>query len=157
LANILLEQKHADAVNHTTLMKKILGLRPSRAVAFAGMLLSLSAIPVLTGCVAVAAGAAAGAGAVAYVEGELQVTLSGTYDRVVGATRSALKELEFVKVSESKDALEGTFIYRTAADKKVTVTLNKIDDKSTKVGIRIGLIGDQDLSHVTLDKIKSHL
>jgi Protein of unknown function (DUF3568) len=121
------------------------------------MLLSLSAIPVLTGCVAVAAGAAAGAGAVAYVEGELQVTLSGTYDRVVGATRSALKELEFVKVSESKDALEGTFIYRTAADKKVTVTLNKIDDKSTKVGIRIGLIGDQDLSHVTLDKIKSHL
>lgn len=138
-------------------MKKILGLRPGRAAAFASMLLSLSAIPILTGCVAVAAGAAAGAGAVAYVEGELQVTLPNSYDRVVGATRSALKDLEFVKVSESKDALTGIFTYRTAADKKVTVTLNKIDDKSTKVGIRIGLIGDQDLSHIILDKIKSRL
>ncbi len=143
--------------NHTTLMKKILGLRSGRTVVFAGMLLSLSAIPILTGCVAVAAGAAAGAGAVAYVEGELQVTLPETYDRVVGATRSALKELEFTKISESKDALTGIFIYRTAADKKVTVTLNKIGDKSTKVGIRVGLIGDQDLSHIILDKIKSHL
>ncbi len=127
-----------------------------RPLTLAGLVFSLALMPALSGCFLVAAGAA-GAGAVAYVRGELEATLGNDYERVVDATREALKQLEFVKVSENKDALKAVFIFHTALDKKVEVDLSRLDDKSTKVQIRVGLIGDQEMSTVILEKIKSRL
>ena len=120
------------------------------------LILALGLLPLLTGCVVAVAGAA-GAGAIAYVRGELETSLDQNYNKVVESTRTALKELEFNKISESKDALEATLIYRTALDKKVTIKLNKVTDKTTKIGIRIGLIGDESLSISILEKIKADL
>ena len=117
--------------------------------------LALGLLPVLSGCVVAAAGVAAGA--VAYVRGQLQTSLDQNYGKVVEATRTALKELEFAKISENKDALEAVFIYRTALDKKVKLKLSKATDKSTTVRIRVDLIGDEALSLAILDKIKANL
>lgn len=115
----------------------------------------LSLLPVLTGCVLVAAGA--GAGTVAYVRGELNTNVGHDYGKVVDATRRALKDLEFARVSENKDALKAVFVSRTALDKKVEVTVTRQGDKSTQVQIRVGLFGDEQLSVAILDKIKSVL
>ncbi|MBI2518594.1 MAG: DUF3568 family protein [Opitutae bacterium] len=117
--------------------------------------LALLALPVLSGCIIAAAGA--GAGTMAYVRGELDTTLGNNYNKVVDATRTALKELEFARVSENKDALKAVFVSRTALDKKVEVTVEKVGDKSTKVQIRVGLFGDEQMSVSILDKIKSNL
>lgn len=117
--------------------------------------LALGLLPVLSGCVLAAAGAAAGA--VAYVRGELQTLLDHNYNHVVDATRAALKDLEFAKISENKDALEAVFVYRTALDKKVKIKLSKSTDKSTTVRIRVDVIGDEALSLAILDKIKANL
>lgn len=119
------------------------------------LVLALGLLPLLTGCVVAAAGAAAGA--VAYVRGELATTLDQNYSKVVEATRAGLKDLEFAKISENKDALEAVFVYRTALDKKVKIKLSKISDKSTTVKIRVDLIGDEALSLAILEKIKANL
>lgn len=131
---------------------------PSRLRPFTvfGLALLLAALPALSGCFAVVA-AGAGAGTVAYVRGELETSLGDNYSKVVDATRTALKELEFARVSENKDALKAVFVSRTALDKKVEVTVEKVGDKSTKVKIRVGLFGDEQLSVSILDKIKSNL
>ena len=109
-----------------------------------------------TGCLVVAAGAAA-AGTVAYVRGELQASLANPYRDVITATGKALEKLQFSKVSEKGDALKTVIVARTGADKKVEITVKKVTDSVTKVEIRVGVFGDETLSMTILDKIKESL
>lgn len=117
--------------------------------------LAASSLVFTTGCVVVAAGA--GAGAVAYVRGDLDSTVNADYEKVVVAARKAVEELEFAKVSDNKDALKAVLVSRTAQDKKVEITLQHAGKKVTNVKIRVGVFGDEQLSIAILDKIKSHL
>jgi len=131
---------------------------PSQNIRVSAAVLGLSlllAIPGLTGCIAVAAGA--GAGAVAYVTGELESNLPNDYSRVVDATRQAIGDLEFVKVSENKDGNAAKFVARTALDKKIVINLVNTGKKLTNIKIRVDLLGDQQLSMAVLDKIKAGL
>lgn len=129
----------------------------SRLLTRLSLIVALGLLPILSGCAAAVAGAAAGAGAIAYVRGELQSTLEHDFNRTVEATRTALKDLEFARISEKKDAIDAEFIYRTALDKKITIKLAKVTDKTTKVKIRVDLLGDEALSMTILEKIKANL
>lgn len=120
--------------------------------AFAAGLLAFSLIG-LTGCIAVAAGA--GAGAYAYVRGDLETNLNSDYNKVVDSARAAIKDLEFAKVSENKDALKAVIVARTALDKKVDITITYSAKKLTNIKIRVGLFGDEQLSLSILEKIKA--
>jgi hypothetical protein len=117
-------------------------------------LLALSLLG-LSGCIAVAAGA--GAGAYAYVRGDLETNLNNDYNKVVDSARAAIKDLEFAKVSENKDALKAVLVARTALDKKVEITVTYTAKKLTNIKIRVGLFGDEQLSLSILDKIKAGL
>ncbi len=114
-----------------------------------------ASLALMSGCILAAAGA--GAGAVAYVRGELQANLNRDYGKVVDAARGALKELEFAKVSENKDALKAVMIYRTALDKKVEVAVTNSGKQLTNIKIRVGVFGDEQLSLSILEKIKASL
>ena len=120
------------------------------------LILVLGLLPLLTGCVVAVAGAA-GAGAMAYVSGELESTVDQDFSKTFAATQAGLKNLEFARISEEKTAIDAKFIYRTALDKKVTVKLNRVTDKTTKISIRVGLVGDKPLSISILEKIKANL
>ena len=125
-------------------------LRPFLVALMAALTLIL-----LPGCVVVAAGV--GAGAVAYVRGDLETTLTTDYSKVVESARSSIKELEFAKVSDNKDALKAVIVARTAQDKKVEITISNTGKKLTNIKIRVGLFGDEQLSLAILDKIKAGL
>ena len=111
----------------------------------------------LSGCAALIIGGAAGAGTYAYVRGEMKSTESAALDRVWSATRAAMKDLQFTVTTEQKDSLQGHLVARTASDKKIDIQLEKISDTSTEVRIRVGTFGDEDLSHLILEKIKKRL
>ena len=96
-------------------------------------------------------------GAVTYVRGDLETTVPAEYGRVVGAAREALKELEFTKVSDTKDALTATLVARTGLDKKVEVTLTNSGKKLTSIKIRVGIFGDEQVAGTLLARIKGHL
>lgn len=130
-------------------------LRNGRAI-WAGVVLS-GAMLTSSGCVAVVAAGAAGAAAIAWVRGELQTTLPATLDRSFAATTEAIEELQFVKVSERKDALLGVVVARNAADKKIEIKLENMAGNVTKIGIRVGVMGDQELSLAILDKVRANL
>lgn len=109
-----------------------------------------------SGCLLVAAGAA-GAGTVAYVRGELDASLAGSYDSVVKAANRALDDLQFKKINETKDAIKTVLVARTADDKKVRIEITKVSDTLTKVEIRVGVFGNENLSRTILDKIQKNL
>lgn len=114
-------------------------------------------LAVQCGCVAVVAGAAAGAGAVAYVRGELQAKLDRRYEVVERAANHAIEELQFKKISENKDALTAIIVARTAEDTKVQIKVLRVSDNAATVQIRVGLFGNEALSRIVLDKIKEAL
>ena len=118
--------------------------------------LSISVLGATSGCLAVAAAAGA-AGAVAYVRGELAATLSSDMARAQNATDQAIAQLGFAEVSDRRSAVDGVFIARTAADKKIEINLEKVADNVTRIRIRVGLIGDESLSMQILDRVKANL
>ncbi len=116
----------------------------------------VAALPWLSGCVVVAAGAV-GAGAVAYVRGELSSSVEADLDATYAAAQRALAKLEFAKIDQRKSGLDAQLVHRTALDKRVEIQLKKVTDRLTKIEIRVGLVGDQELSLTLLDKIRSEL
>ncbi len=109
-----------------------------------------------TGCLAVAAGAA-GAGAVAWVRGELDATLSNRFEDVEVASNRAVQQLQLAKVNESKSAIDAEIVARTAQDKKIQIRLNRTAEGITRVRIRVGIVGDETLSRTILEKIRANL
>ena len=120
------------------------------------MLAVMALLPLLSGCVAVLAGAA-GAGAVAWVEGRLDATLDANFDQAEKAANRAVTQLQFVKVNEKKDALTATMIARTAEDKKIEIKVVRAGDTTSRVQISVGVFGDEGQSLAILDKIKANL
>ena len=135
-----------------------MNLKTSRPAAWQRILVAIwlaVSLSALSGCILAAAGA--GAGAVAYVRGDLEANLDNEYQKVVDAAHTAVGDLEFARVSENKDALKAVLISRTAMDKKVEITITKSANHLTNIKIRIGIFGDEVMSRTILDKIKSRL
>ena len=109
-----------------------------------------------SGCFAVVAAGAAGSG-VAWYNGRMDVTLNERLDDVYAASQKAVAQLEFARINERKSAVDAALVARTALDKRVEITLQKQDDKITKVSIRVGVFGDENLSMAVLAKIKANL
>jgi hypothetical protein len=123
------------------------------------VLASASVLAATAGCVVAAVGAAgaAGAGTVAFIRGELEATVSSSFETVIPAASKAVGQLGFSKIRETKDALAAEIVARTALDKKVDIKLNKETDQLTRVSIRIGIFGDEVKSRAILDQIKQNL
>jgi len=109
-----------------------------------------------SGCFALALGAGTGA-TVAYVRGDLDATLNGGFEKSVRAVNKAIEQLQFAKISESKDTLQATLIARNGADKKIEFYVAKLADDATKLKIRVGTFGDDALQVSILEKVKSNL
>jgi hypothetical protein len=110
----------------------------------------------VSGCLLVAVGAGA-AGTVAYVKGDLETTLDTGMDRSYAATLKSLDQLQIVPTQKLKDSLSAEIIARRSDDTKITVTLTRVDDKITKMAIRIGVFGDQAQSTAIYERIKQNL
>ncbi|MGR3309594.1 MAG: DUF3568 domain-containing protein [Candidatus Brocadiales bacterium] len=125
------------------------------------LLITLLGIILLSssGCAVVALliGGSVGAGAVAYVTGELKSTEEASLDRTWQAAQKAIEDLEFFVTSKQKDAISAKLIARGATDKKIELILKKVSENLTEVRIRVGIFGDEPLSRLVLEKLKNHL
>lgn len=110
----------------------------------------------LQGCVVAAVGLGA-AGTIAYVRGDLQAVESEGIDEVYEAALKALKELELLPTSKSKDALGAEIVTYDAQDKKITIVLKSDADGTTKLSIRVGVFGSETKSRLIYQKIRDNL
>jgi hypothetical protein len=129
---------------------------PRLVSAVAASVLALGLATFNTGCFAVVA-AGAGAGAVAYVRGELEAPLDANFDRALRASQKTIEQLKFAKVSEKQDALVATLVARNADDKRIEIRVESQGANRATVKIRVGILGDESLSMTILDKIKASL
>ena len=114
-------------------------------------------VSVLTGCIPLVLGAAAGAGGVAYVQGILQKNLDMPIDKLQGISLDALKRL---KMTVKEEKIEGTKSYIKAEDvdhAKINITIEKLTENSSKLNIRVGVFGNQTKSQMILNAIEKKL
>jgi hypothetical protein len=110
----------------------------------------------VSGCLLVAAGAAAG-GTIVYVKGELQETLAAPVDKAAVATERALAALEMKADAATKDGLVAQYVAHLADTTRVVIQLESRGEAATRVGIRVGLVGDRALSERILAAIRQEL
>ena len=115
------------------------------------------ALLTLVGCGAVIAGAAAGAGAIAYMRGELEVTEEAPIGTVIKATHAAIDDLELRLISTEADAYSGKIRAETARGTDIGISLKRVSDNVTEIHIRVGVFGDEDLSRLIHEKIQARL
>ena len=109
-----------------------------------------------SGCL-LAAAAGAGAGGVLYAKGDLEARLSATPSQIAAATEKAFEELQVPMTSTASTELDAEIRGRSASNKIVAVNCKAETDKLSTISIRVGLLGDKNLSQLILDKIKKNL
>ncbi len=131
-------------------------MKTRRAAAFlaAGLAGLLSA-----GCtvLAIGAGAAAGAGTVAYLKGELKTNVDASLDKTFRAAEDAVKEMAWSITERTEGVARCKVLAKGAGDKRVEVNLRKLTPKATEIGIRVGVFGDEALSRKLLEAIQKRL
>ena len=119
-----------------------------------GLILIFSAVT-LTGCTALlVGGAAAGAGSVAYVMGDLETTEEVSLETAWQAAHVAATDLELTELSGDMNGLSARVVARTTQDEKVTISLEPRGQMITKVSIRVGVFGDESKSMRVLDAMR---
>ena len=111
----------------------------------------------LSGCALflVGTGVAVGAGTVAYVNGELKAADNVTIDRAWSGALRAMQDLEFKVAESQKDALAGKIVARRADGTRIVIQVKRQTEHVTEFRIRVGVFGDEALSRMIYDKIKS--
>lgn len=125
-----------------------------------GLLGLILCLPLLAGCVAIAAGGAAAAGAatgVAYYEGDLQTNLGHPTADVNDAVLAAAEDLQLGLVRAKGDAFSGTFRYRDARGTNVRMSTKSLGSQTTRLRIRVGIFGNENLSLQILEAIRGRL
>ena len=132
-------------------------MKSLKRVSSVGLLIFAVVIPLLfSGCVAVVAGGAAGAG-VAYHMGSLENVFDAEIMEVRRATEQAIEDLRLFSVSNEKNAVSAKYVARTAQDERVTIQLSEVTPSATKVSVRVDIFGDDGMSQRVMSAIESNL
>lgn len=89
--------------------------------------------------------------------GELLTEVDAPLVATVKASEGALSDLDFYDVRVRSDALNGVLTAKTATDSQIRITLDKYTTDTTRIGIRVGTLGDERISHEILSRIKRNL
>ena len=116
-----------------------------------------------SGCLAVAAGTAAGVAATAYYKGNKKEVFSADFDTVYDSTLESLYDLDLIVKKQSRGRGKGTIEALTRTDESVTIELEyepgklRADPSYTRVKIRVGTWGDEAASGRIFDHIDARV
>ncbi len=91
------------------------------------------------------------------VTGTQEAFLQATPDRVVAAAEAALNELELTVVSSHASKVDGRITARTAADKSITVKVKRESDTTSRMTVKIGVVGDKPISEAIISETRKRL
>jgi propanediol dehydratase small subunit len=94
-----------------------------------------------------------------YTLGTYSVMVNGTPDKVTTAAYKAATDLKLSNVDSGNGGtkVDGRVTAQTAQNDQVTIDISQAGENTSKVSIRVGTTGDQNLSSQLVDKINSHL
>jgi hypothetical protein len=121
------------------------------------ILISLACFLITTGCRAIIAGTATGAGVYTYQKGEVLRSCPEAYTKTVGICLDALKELKLAINIKQSNGIKTRIDAKQTDDTPMTVKVSNIAPQITEVSVRTGVFGVWDkkvseLIHATIAK-----
>ena len=107
--------------------------------------------------VAGATAAGVGVGTYSYIKGNLKRNYEAPIDKLWEKTLTAVEELRLKPESKQYDAFGGIIKGKMADGKTFEIKLARMGEKSTEVGVRIGIFGDRRKSEAIHDKIAAKI
>lgn len=126
-----------------------------KALTLVAALVGMSLI--ISGCVALAVGAAAGAGGYVWTKGRLSFTTPHHISECHDAAIYALSDLKINVVGDTTDNLAGRIKGQTATGDPVTIDLEPQAQNVTKIDVRVGFWGEKEKARRVADAINRHL
>ncbi|HPR63514.1 MAG TPA: DUF3568 family protein [Thermoanaerobaculia bacterium] len=111
----------------------------------------------LTSCAAAVVGVIGVTGGYLFVNGQLKETVPAPLPAVHAAVKSSFIALGFHETREVADKLKGKLQAEMADGTRIYIWLKATDMDQTEVSIRVGYMGDRELSIQILKQIKSRL
>ncbi|MBI5362849.1 MAG: DUF3568 family protein [Planctomycetes bacterium] len=119
--------------------------------------LALAVLPFGASSCIVAAAAAGGAAGYAWFRGEFQANVDASPKAATAAAEKGLRDLDIKEVKASATDIDGRVTGRTALDKEVVITIQRLSESTSTVAIRVGTFGDEALSQKIFEKLKARL
>ncbi len=112
-----------------------------------------------SGCVptTIGSGEESGVGAFSYITRDVQATYNVKMDLAWPATLRAMEQLSLTVESENMDALGGALAVKRADGTDVKIRLKSIGGYSTKISVRVGVMGSKNKSVLIHDAIRNAL
>ena len=104
----------------------------------------VACMTVITGCVALIAGTAAGVGVYTYMDGELKRSYPESFDKVYTICTDTLEGLKINIEEKESDGISATINAKRADGTPVWVKVFMITPKITEVSVRSGVVGIWD-------------
>lgn len=92
-----------------------------------------------------------------YATGNLSATLNANVQKSYDASLKALEQLQITPAEKAQDSLGAKIVAKTAADKKITISLKRTNDVLTAIVIEVGFVGDNTISQTIYTKIVENL
>jgi len=111
----------------------------------------------LSGCVALVAGTAGGAGTALWLEGKISEEVNAPLNKVVKAVTAAMRDmrLEVTKTTVKEEVAQIKGKYTDG--RIIWIDVKRLSDRSSQIEIRVGMRGDKDVSTKILNRIKNYI
>ncbi|MCA9408414.1 MAG: DUF3568 family protein [Candidatus Omnitrophica bacterium] len=112
---------------------------------------------VTTGCIPLVLGAAAGAGGVVFIKGNLEKNLDSSVKQVHKASLAAMEKLDLFIVDDDLDVHDAKIKAEDFDGKSILITVKALTERSSKLTVRVGVLGDEERSAHIISEIESKL
>jgi len=109
------------------------------------------------GCIPLLIGAVAGVGGMTYIKGSLVHNVDHTVKQVNKASLEALKDLKLFITSDELNKRSSVIKAEYENGKNISVFIDALTERSSKITIRVSVFGDQVKSQTILNAILRNL
>jgi len=120
-------------------------------------ILCIFSLMTMAGCVPLLIGAAAGVGGMTFVKGKLVHNVDHTVSQANKASLKALKDLDLFVTSDELNKRSSVIKAEYESGKKISIFIDALTERSSKITIRIGTFGDHEKSQAILNAILKRL
>ena len=107
-----------------------------------------------SGCTALMIGSAVGAaGAYAWTQGNLELTVQYSAEDLYTATRDSLDELNILVERDHHDRFGANISGRRESGSKVLIKIAGLTERSAKIRVRVGVLGSREQSQMIMNVI----
>ena len=122
---------------------------------FAAVLFSI--LLTAQGCVPLLIGAAAGAGGVVWAKGSLEQNFDNTVDQLHRASLAGLRDIKCTVRTDQIRKHLAKIEFKFDDGQKGSINIKALTERSAKLKIRVGVLGDETKSNIILNAILKHL